>query len=82
MQRFGQVGNGEIDWIPDGRCTTLESKNQQESEVEAAVKLLQQQVRVIWPLATPLVLACGPYGHVVGRGATGRSTRFKILSPP
>jgi hypothetical protein len=59
MQWFGQVENGEVDWMPDGRCSTQESDNQQESEVEAAVKLLQEQVRSI-RVSTPrnLVLSC------------------------
>lgn len=45
--------------MPDGRCSTQESDNQQESEVEAAVKLLQEQVRSI-RVSTPrnLVLSC------------------------
>ena len=46
----GQVDSGKIDWIPQGRCLTQESQNREEdrkgSDVEAVVKLLQQQVRV------------------------------------
>jgi hypothetical protein len=40
-----QVEMGEIDWIPDGRCATLETAEGEDGEVEAAVKLLQEQVR-------------------------------------
>ena len=38
---------GEIDWIPDGRCSTQEAAAQEESPMEATVKLMQSQVREI-----------------------------------
>ena len=47
---LGQVDSGKIDWIPQGRCLTQESRNREEdrkdSGVNAAIQLLQQQVRV------------------------------------
>ena len=39
---------GEIDWIPDGRCSTQEAAAQEESPMEATQKLMQSQVREIF----------------------------------
>ena len=38
---------GEIDWIPDGRCSTQEAAAQEESPMEATVKLIESRVREI-----------------------------------
>ena len=38
-----EVEEGSISWIPDGRCSTGENDETEDGEVEAAVKVLQDQ---------------------------------------